>query len=87
MSSGFCIHKKQYDFWMLIKLSQTDPDFDDPNNLFINKEVTAMQQAVEWGMPSMQSSFLHLKDCIIYEEIQERKVIMKMIILLYNLRA
>ena len=35
----------------------------------------------------MQSSFPHLKDRIIYEDIGERKVIMKMIIVLYNLKA
>ena len=35
----------------------------------------------------MQSSFPHLKDRIIYEDIGERKVIMKMIIVLYNLQA
>ena len=38
-------------------------------------------------MESMQPSFPHLKDMTMYEEIGERKVIMKMIILLYNLRA
>ena len=46
-----------------------------------------MRQSVEWGMRAIQSSFPRLKDRFTYEENGERKLILKMIILLYNLRA
>lgn len=77
--------KKRYEF--LIKSSQADPDSDDPNDYVVNQEATSMRQAAEWGMRALQSSFPRLKDRIVYEEFGERKIIIKMILLLYNLRA
>ena len=46
-----------------------------------------MRQAAEWGMRAIQSSFPRLKDTFVYEETGERHIIMKMLCLLYNLRA
>jgi hypothetical protein len=46
-----------------------------------------MRQSAEWGMRAIQSSFPRLKDRFIYEELGERKIILKMMILLYNVRA
>ena len=46
-----------------------------------------MRQSSEWGMRALQSSFPRLKDRMIYEETGERKIIMKMMILLFNLRS
>jgi hypothetical protein len=46
-----------------------------------------MRQSVEWGMRAIQSSFPRLKDRFVYEENGERKLMLKMMILLYNLRA
>jgi hypothetical protein len=53
----------------------------------LNREATAMRQSAEWGMRAIQSSFPRLKDRFIYEELGERKIILKMMILLYNVRA
>jgi hypothetical protein len=53
----------------------------------INKEATAMRQSAEWGMRAIQSSFPRLKDHFVYEENGERKLLLKMMILLYNLCA
>ena len=55
--------------------------------LQINKEATAMRQSAEWGMRAIQSSFPRLKDRFTYEENGERKLMLKMMILLYNLRS
>jgi hypothetical protein len=47
-----------------------------------------MRQSAEWGMRAPQSSFPRLKDRFIDdEEFGERKIILKMILLLYNLQA
>ena len=53
----------------------------------IQLEATSMRQAAEWGMHSFQSSFPRIKDRLVYEERGERKVIIKMMLLLYNYRA
>jgi hypothetical protein len=46
-----------------------------------------MRQAAEWGMRAIQSSFPRLKDTFVYEETGEHRIVMKMLCLLYNLRA
>ena len=46
-----------------------------------------MRQTVEWGMRAIQSSFPRLKDTFVYEDTGERCILMKMVCLLYNLRA
>jgi hypothetical protein len=46
-----------------------------------------MRQAIEWGMRSIQSLFPRLKDLFVYEEGGERRIVLKMIVLLYNLCA
>ena len=53
----------------------------------VNREATAMRQSAEWGMRALQSSFPRLKDRITYEETGERKIILKMMVLLFNLRS
>jgi hypothetical protein len=51
------------------------------------KQATSVRQTAEWGMGSLKSSFPRLMDTFLHETHGERKVIMKMMILLYNLRA
>jgi len=46
-----------------------------------------MRQAAEWGMRAIQSSFPRLKNTFVYEDIGEHRILMKMLCLLYNLRA
>ena len=52
-----------------------------------NQDATSMRQSAEWGMRALQSSFPRLKDRFVYEEQGERKVMLRMILLLYNIRA
>jgi hypothetical protein len=46
-----------------------------------------MRQAAEWGMRSIQSLFPRMKDRFIYEEGGEQRIVLKMIVLLYNLHT
>ena len=56
-------------------------------NSVINRQATSVRQLSEWGMRGLQGSFPRLKDRILYEETGERKIILQMIVLLYNFRA
>ena len=71
----------------MIKSSQTDPFSNDLNDFVVHKDATSMRQSAEWGMRMVQASLPRLKDRFIYEEHGERRVMLKMCILLYNLRA
>ena len=75
----------------LIKSAQTTLAGDTPEefalNVRLNAEATSMRQSAEWGMRALQASFPRLKDRFIYEENGERRIMMKMCLLLYNLRA
>ena len=46
-----------------------------------------MRQSAEWGMGSFQSSFPRILDKLKYEERNERRVILILLILLFNYRA
>ena len=46
-----------------------------------------MRQSAEWGMRGLQASFPRLKDRFPYEERGERRITLKMITLIYNMRA
>jgi hypothetical protein len=48
---------------------------------------TSMRQSAEWGMRGMRSSFPRLNDKIRFEEAGERKIDMKLMVLLFNLRS
>ena len=50
-------------------------------------EATSMRQAAEWGMQAFQSSFPWVKDQIEFESIGQQKQMMKLMILLFNLRS
>lgn len=91
MSDGKCTVdsafncRKYGDF--LIKSSQSNPYTNNLNDYLVNRDATSMRQAAEWGMRMIQSSFPRMKDRFVYEEYGERRVMMKMLLLLYNLRA
>jgi DDE superfamily endonuclease len=53
----------------------------------INKQATSMSQSAEWSMRALKASFSRLHDRLRYEVKEERKIILKMFILLYNLCA
>jgi len=51
------------------------------------EQATSMRQCSEWGMRAVQSSFPRLNDKFPFETRGERRISIKMMILLYNLRA
>ena len=50
-------------------------------------QATSLRQAAEWGMRAIQSSMPRLKDHIRYEEQGERRRMLTLVPLLYNLRV
>ena len=57
------------------------------DELNILEEATSMRQSAEWGMRAFQCSFPRVKDCIPFEYRGQRRLMMKLLILLYNLRT
>ena len=45
------------------------------------------RKTAEWGMLTMQASFLQVKDQFIYKEQGEQQIVLKMFVLLYNMRT
>jgi hypothetical protein len=58
-----------------------------PQRSDVHRQATSVRQMAEWGMRGLQGSFPRLKDRILYEERGERRLILHMIVLLYNFRA
>ena len=51
------------------------------------QQCTSMRQCAEWGMGALQSSFPRLNDKFPFETRGERRISIKMMVLIYNLRA
>lgn len=51
------------------------------------QQCTSMRQCAEWGMRAVQSSFPRLNDKFPFEARGERRIAIKMMVLIYNLRA
>ena len=73
----------------LIKSFASNIDRDgrnrQPNS--VNRDATSVRQLSEWGMRGLQGSFPRLKDRIPWEEHGERKLLMQLVIYLYNFRT
>ncbi len=53
----------------------------------LRRQATSARQTAEWGMLTMQASYPQIKDRFIYEERGEQRIVLKMFVLLYNMRA
>jgi hypothetical protein len=51
------------------------------------RQAILARQTAEWGMLAMQTSFPRIKDRFVYEERGERRIVLKMFVILYNMRA
>ncbi len=51
------------------------------------RAATSARQTTEWGMLTIQASFPRIWDWFIYDERGERRIVLKMFVLLYNLWA
>ena len=73
----------------MLKSHQNNVDANgNPRQRFgMNRQATSIRQLSEWGMRCLQGSFPRIKDKFRYEEKGERKLILQMIVLLYNFRA
>ena len=56
------------------------------HDMAVFEATTSMRQSAEWGKQALQCSFPCIQDRFLYEEYGERKIILKMMILLYNLQ-
>ena len=89
MDSAFSNHKKDY----LLKLGQdllgslAPTQREQQINHQLRWQTTSARQTVEWGMLGKEASFPQVKDRFIYEERGEWRIVMKMFVLLYNMRA
>ncbi len=53
----------------------------------LRRQTTSARQTAKWGMLSIQLSFPRIKDQFIYEEQGEQQIVMKLLVLLYNMWA
>ena len=79
VDSAFNLQAKPF----LIKSSQLDP-VRDPEGILLNQQATSVRQLSEHGMRMIQGQFPRLKDRMPLEEFGERRVIMHLMVLLYN---
>jgi len=91
VDSAFCRKgKSNYQKFLIQSSENLDPEddyLDSCLNIIVNEQATSMRQSAEWGMRALKASFPRIKDRFIFEEHGERKLILQMIILLYNYRA
>ena len=80
VDSAFNLSGKPY----LIQSSQDDPTNAGPRGVTLNRAATSVRQLSEHGMRMIQGQFPRLKDPIVYEEFGERRVILNLMVLLYN---
>ena len=73
---------KMSDANYLVRSSQRDPG--NAYLLLLNRQATSIRQLSEWGMRMVQGQFPRLKDALQYEEKGERKVILTLMVHLYN---
>ena len=56
-------------------------------NSQIQRQATSVRQMAEWGMRGLQASFPRLRDRLNFEQRGERRLILELIVYLYNYRA
>ena len=83
---AFKIQSREIRRDFLIKSSQQDP-IGDANGVAVNWDATSVRQLSEHGMRMIQGGFPRVKDKWRFEEFGERRVIMTLMVLLYNFQA
>lgn len=71
----------------LIKSAQDETRAEGPEEINKIRQATSLRQVSEWGMRMFQGSFPRMKDQFIYEERGERKLMLLLTVLLFNLRT
>ena len=80
VDSAFNLRGKAF----LIKSSQEDPMNNGAAGVQLNRAATSLRQLSEHGMRMIQGQFPRLKDPLLLEEYDERRVILTLMVLLYN---
>ena len=80
VDSAFNLAGKPY----LIRSSQDDPTDAGARGVQLNRAATSVRQLSEHGMRMIQGQFPRLKDPMLYEEFGDRRVILNLMVLLYN---
>jgi hypothetical protein len=83
VDSAFLLRNSKF----LIKLAQSNIQSKTANKMLLNMQATSVRQLSEWGMRAFQGSFPRMKDCFVMEHNGDRKVMLNLIVLLYNARA
>ena len=68
----------------LIESSQKDPMTKGAHGVHLNRAATSVRQLSEWGMRMIQGQFPRLKDPLQFEEFGERRIIVNLMVVLYN---
>ena len=79
---GFCMQQLSISYKVMQTYWFHDLGWND-----VAKEASSMHQSSEWGMHAFQASFPRVKDRIALEYRGQRKVMMKLMIMLYNIRT
>ena len=80
VDSAFNLSGKSY----LIQSSQDDPTGAGARGVTLNRAATSVRQLSEHGMRMIQGQFPQLRDPMIFEEFGEKRVILNLMVLLYN---
>ena len=87
VDSAFNLRQNNY----LIRSSQSDPELrpgatraQEKRAVALNNQATLLRQLSEHGMRMIQGQFPRLKDNLQLEEFGERKVVLHLLVLLYN---
>ena len=71
----------------LVKSAQDETSAETPEEVNTIRQATSFRQSAEWGMRMFQGSFPRMKDRFIYEERGERKLMLLLTVLLFNVRT
>eukprot|EP00171_Calliarthron_tuberculosum_P022248 IDg22248t1 len=87
---GICVvdsafAKGRYPF--VLKSAQDETSAEGAAEVIKLRQATSARQASEWGMRALQGSFPRIKDQFIYEERGERKLMLLVLVHLFNFRA
>ena len=80
VDSAFNLCGKPY----LIQSAQQDPANAGARGVTLNRAATSLRQLSEHGMRMIQGQFPRLKDAMVLEEFGERRVVLNLMVLLYN---
>ena len=83
VDSAFSLAQKDF----MIKSMQQDPLRGGKRGTKLNEVATSVRQLSEWGMRMIQGSFPRLKDNMILEDFGDRKIIMNLVVALYNFQT